>query len=344
MNQPELANFQNASTFSHIGRWATAFRLLNNRLGRKAKKILDLGGGCLEPVYFSQMLPQWSVLEAVDANEDIYQTLIKLNHGQKISLEELAKYVCNKEDDGSPRPNRDLTDSSVLAIGLKELTDAGLYSDDFFEGDLFKKPLRGAIMVPVHNEAGAYAREHPQEYDLTTMNVVFLNIAKDEKDYDNLVSLARDVLGTLKEDGLLGVGTTPKALYGERGTPTLLEEGGAVITDLIIENLVRAEINDTYRLFGGHFICASPRERDISPIESSLVQEKLEQNEYFGQVKVRHHEISSLKDYLSKEDGYLLLAALRRDDGYEIWETLRFQLEPLIPKQRTSFGLLKGLG
>ena len=121
-----------------------------------------------------------SEIYAVEGNKEIYNTLCRLVGGEEVQIKDLANIVCNKNSEGSPILNTDLTDLNLLDIGRRELSEAYLNPDAFVNFSSFKRPDRCFTHIyPIHADICDYALAHKGEFDFVYMGVVLLNIAKD---------------------------------------------------------------------------------------------------------------------------------------------------------------------
>ncbi|MBT4651406.1 hypothetical protein HOC13_02680 [Candidatus Woesearchaeota archaeon] len=340
----EIKVFNNASTFSHIGRHASELRLLLGSLPEVPKKILEVGAGCLEPIYFAQLLPEESTIYAVDINPQIYSVLKSLVGGERVNLEELVQVICNQNNDGSPMINTDLIDPQELAKGLEELKFAGIDPNQFMEDGYFRKPKGGASIIPINAEMGNYSQNHVGEFDFVYAGSVLLNIVKDAT-HNNTVGLIWDLLNSLKPNGVLGEGTNPAGLYGVNSTPIMIEEAGGIITDLLTDHLNKVQIGDNSRLFGGH--CVRAKRYDEGNCNSYASKEEVEQriaqDSILSQLQVNYFLLNedSLERVLSGKGEDLLLAALRDEGSYHLWTTPFKDLHTILPERnRQSFDLI----
>ncbi|MBT7903618.1 hypothetical protein HN587_07180 [Candidatus Woesearchaeota archaeon] len=345
----ELAQFKNASTFSHIGRNAAGIQFLIQSLNKAPNHTLEVGSGCIEPVYVSHLLPEQSDLYSVDVNGQIISALAHLSSGERVNLASLEKLVCNKQADGTPRPNSDLTDPKIIEIGLRELEFAGLDPSRFFQNNEYLLPPGGARIIPVCSDLETYAKQTPQLFDLVYAGVVLLNIAKTVDSRDQLVELVASLISAVKEGGVLGIGTTPAALYGEKSTPGLLESAGGTITDIYIDSLVRAKIGSGYKVFGGHMIRTVPCDQPgLSRVDETEIDERLSRSPVFQGVGIIKEVYSNdvLNGYLetqSKSRTHMLLATMRTVRGYVVWSAKKDSFVEQIPLQRTQIGIIPGL-
>lgn len=339
----KIATFKNQSTFSHVGRHAAELRYLLSSLDYAPQKILEVGSGCLEPIYFAQLLPLESTLYALDIDSEISGVLEKLIVGRKIKLTDLAELVCNKNDDGTSRINTDLTDPSLLAKGLEELKMAGLNPSDFFQNGYYQKPSGGATIISVNDEVSSYCSRHQEEFDLVYAGAVILNLAK-VFSKEKLVKTVKDILGSLKGGKVLGVGTNPAGLFAEKNDVSTLEESGASVTELLVDNLVKVKMGETYKLFGGHYLSAARAEDErYSCLSKEVIAECIAKNHFLTNAGIVYTEIKGnhLGNYLVNQKGELLIAALRKEDGYKGWTANLSKLERLLPEmERKSFGLI----
>jgi len=342
----EIAVFKNASTFSHPGRHASELKFLLSSLEEKPKKVLEVGSGCIEPIYFAQLLGSEATINAVDLNIKVYNTLTDLVSGKKVKLADLAEFVCNKSNDGKPRRNSDLLNEDRLKINAEELRLAGLNPNDFIRDGYYRMPKEGAKIIPINAELGEYTTQHQNEFDFVYAGVVLLNIGK-VVNREGLVDTTKKLVGALKEGKVLGVGTNPAGMYGEKGTPGVLEDSGMATTDLIVDNLVLAKVGGKDRLFGGHCLRAVSVENQnsYSPIAKKTIEQRISEDEILSQAGITHREFNSsnLKGYFSEQGDNLLMVALRRDGGYDLWETPINKLKEVVPKVRYTFGIIPGL-
>jgi SAM-dependent methyltransferase len=340
----EIKVFNNTSTFSHLGRHASELRFLLNSLPQMPETVLEVGAGCLEPIYFAHLLPEDSTIYAVDINPQIYSVLKNLVGGEKIKLEELVHIVCNQNNDGSPRTNTDLINPQELAKGLEELQFAGINPDYFMKNGYFRKPKGGANIIPINAEMGNYCQGQVEKFDFVYAGVVLLNIVKDST-HNNTVKLINNLLNSLKPGGVLGEGTNPAGIYGVDSTPLMIEEAGAVITDLLADHLNKVQIGDNSRLFGGHCVRAKKYgEMDCnSYVSKEEVEQRIAQDSILSQLQINYFSLNdgSLGKVLAEKGEDLLLAALRNETSYHIWSTPFKDLHSVLPERnRQSFELI----
>ena len=342
-----LDAFKNPSTFTWIGRHASELRFLVNSLGYSPQKVLDVGGGVFEPFYFARMLTAGTEFHLVDVDESVYKAAARLNCGEPVSLEYLSSIACNKDDkDGRPLPNTDLTDAELLELGFSELELAG--SRDTFYTDEQLKEIWLHGDVPVINMLNVDAREylpkHKGEFDFAYAGIVLMNMAK-VLTREELVVFSRDLIESVRPHGVLGIGETPMGLYGERGVLAVLEECGAVLTDLFLDNVVQVR----GKLRGGHCLRFVRPEKSLqySPIANKEVDDRISRDELLRRADIQKRQVegSSLGNYLRSQDEpeRLIIAALRRNGGYDIWEAPVGKVMEVAPQKRNALSLIPGL-
>jgi len=341
--------FKNPSTFTWIGRHASELRFLVDSLDKPPETVLDVGGGIFEPFYLARMLPQQSRLYLVDVDQKVYEATRILNCGEVLSLPYLSSIACNKNDNtGNPQPNTDLTDPNLLKQGFHELEMAGVKDTFYTDDHLGEIWLHGDVPVIGIERADAreYLSQHRDEFGFVYAGIVLMNMAK-VLSREELISVSRDLVASVKPNGVLGIGETPIGLYGEKGVPTSLEEGGAVLTDLLIDNVVQSR----GKLRGGHclrFVRPDNR-RQYSPISSQEIDERISRDQLLARADVKRREVegASLGPYLRRqsktENNRLLVAALRRDGGYNVWEAPMAKVMEVTPPTRRTLSLLPGL-
>jgi len=334
--------FTSNSTFSHIGRWATAFDHLIRSLDRKPKKVLELGSGCIEPIHFSKLLPPDSTLVAVDRSSEIINYLERMISGEKILLATLANIVCNKENYHTPRLNTDLTDPELIELGLDQLKSAGLNSSDFYNKGLYGVAQNSAKIVPVNSDIEKYCADHQNEFDITTLNCVLVHLIRELIDTDKIVKAIKNITGTLKGNGVLFLGSSITELYGSAQTPKLVEDSGGIITDIILDNIVKVEIDNKDQILGGVLIRVVRSDQHFSPIDITEMETKINAEPFFKNLPIQNHKIDQNKigQYLSNNSHNLVLAAIRKNNHYIIWETPTASVENIIPSKREQLNLL----
>lgn len=340
----DLGNFSGMSTFTHMGRNASGFRFLVKTCPSLPQRVLDVGSGPLEPVYFAHLLPPSAQLYAVDVNPEAVSVLEQLVQGVGVPLAGLAETLCNKNPDGLPRPNTDLTDPDLIAIGLRELEQANLASDLFYQSGFYFSPRGGAAITPVPAELSSYCREHPAQFDLAYAGQVLLNIAKVIPDTEELQRIVGYLFGSLKPGGVLGIGTTPADLCDKYSSLKLVELAGGTVTDLYLDNLVRVPFGPQYKVFGGYQLRAV-QEAQGSPVDAGHLDSVVRLDPLLRQLSVDQKVIPSAQLYplLETTPDQVILAAIRLSSGYKIYSVNGKELEPLIPLQRHSFSLLPKL-
>lgn len=342
--------FKNASTFSWVGRHASELRLLVNSLEETPRQVLDVGCGPFEPFYLAWMLPETTIVHAVDVNKEIYPVLNYLNRGGQISLSDLALTCSNKDSSGTPILNTDLTDSELICLGLSELQSAGIDPRLFVTKGNYhsakrpqsdQRPLPPiAAIAPAYAEMQEYARQHLNQFGFIYAGVVLLNMGK-TKETPELVRIVRSLADSLGEKGILGIGTTPAALYGEKGDPTLLYAAGLTTTDILVDNLV--QIGGALR--GGYCVRAVENPASSTKIDEGDLERAIAQDSLLSKIECLKQELSAeqLCSYLSKENDALVLAALKRGGNYALYEAKRMDLAEVVPPQRKTLSLIPRL-
>ena len=340
--------FKNPSTFTWIGRHASEFRFLVDSLDKPPEKVLDVGKGPFKPIYFAEMLPKASELSVIDAPEmcNLVEGLID---GRELHLPDLSTVVCNKDDTGKPIPNTDLTDTALLEVAASELRLAGLNPADYFDlsTKTFRCPGTGAWIETDNGleNLDGYLLQHRGQFDLVYLGLVLLNVGK-VSGRQELVRLSGQLLESLsRSNSVLGVGEHPRALYGEKSIPNIVEESGGVLTDALVDNLVVARGN----LRGGHCLRFT-RQNAYSPIPKGEVDRRIESDELLRQLDVGYRQVDGDKigNYLSAQHEIntdrLLVAALRRRGGYDVWEAPIARVMAVAPPKRKTLSLILGLG
>ena len=346
MTNMKLDMFKNASTFSWVGRHALELKLLLISSPRTHNKVLDAGSGPFEPFYLAEMLPYFAEICAVDTDQEVYDALCDLVERKSIPLEELAQIACNKDENGFPIPNSDLTDPKLLKLGLRELENAGINPDLFLDADRnFHRPkltrakqYRETKITPFHGDAGKYARKHQKQFDFVYAGVVLLKMAK-TMETSELVQSVKYLAGALKENGVLGIGTTPAALYGEKGDLNLLKEAGVTVTDVVVDNLVQVK----GALRGGYCIRAT-NEPQYKEHGFDWIGTLIRHKELLPSVSVKNETLSpkELFDYLLKENDQLLLAAQQTNTGkYDLYQAPKAELIKIIPSERKTISVIR---
>ena len=343
-----IAVYKNASTFSHVGRHASELRFLLNSLDTKPKKVLELGSGCLEPIYFAQLLEEDATLYSVDLNPDLVSILNDLVNNKKIDLSGLSELICNKNEDGSCRVNTDLTNPVLLQTGRNELQLAGLDPEIFFEKELYKMPSGGATIHPICAELSEYCEKNRDTFDFVYAGVVLLNVAKafSSDQRQEFVNLVKPVVDSIKPKGTLGVSTNPAGYLGDLGVPGVLEDAGATITDFFADHLVKVKIGENYRLFGGHCIRAKKTtdEDSQSYVNQDEVKRRIANDPVLNQLQITYRQTkgNTIGSEISNLENKVLLAATRNEEGYIICTTPKnVQLENVLPEmERKAFGLI----
>ncbi|MEK6968857.1 MAG: hypothetical protein AABW48_00330 [Nanoarchaeota archaeon] len=342
--------FKNASTFSWVGRHASELRLLVNSLEETPRQVLDVGCGPFEPFYLAWMFPGTTTVHAVDVSKDVHQVLNRLNRGEQIPLSNLAFTCSNKDSSGKPILNTDLTDSKLIRLGLSELQLAGIdprlfVTDERYHStrqpEDYPRPLPPITAIaPACAEMQEYARQHPDQFGFIYAGVVLLNMGK-TKETSELVQVVKSLADSLRENGVLGIGTTPAAIYGEKGDPTLLYAAGLTTTDILVDNLV--QIGGALR--GGYCVRAVKNPASSTKINGGELEIALAQDSLLSKIECQKQELSveQLFSYLSKENDNLVLAALKRGGNYALYEAKRTDLAEVVPPQRKTLSLIPRL-
>jgi hypothetical protein len=337
----KLDTFKKASTFSWIGRHALELRYLLATMRTPPENVLDAGSGCFEPVYLAQMLPGQSDVYAVEANGDIAGVLNKIIRSGSIELVGLDTLLCNKDDSGAPIPNNDLTNAVLLATGLRELESAGFNYEEFYKNKKFSRPLGGAGIHILNEDVIEYAQKHQREFDFIYEGALFVNLLKG-KNYEEAFLMTKKFVGMLEEGAVLGSGSVPSAIYGPTSLPVILNKTEAMISDIIVDNLVM--VNGALR--GGYCIRAVRTHKDTrseSLVQEEVIEEGISKDTLLGNADIRKSKMGRDEFFnnLKAESEYLLLAALKRNGEYFMFEAPRKQLSEIIPAVRKQLSLIK---
>jgi len=324
------------STFTYLGRHASELRFL---LGRAKKKgeILDIGPGPFEPFYISRLSPD-SRLTVVDLNPTILQMIRSIEDGIPVPLTEAAKHCHNVQNDGSPRTNRDLILPERIRQGLDELAMAGVDPNDFVNGGDFVYRGRSNIltMKPMDIvEAMPWKR-----FDVVFEGLVLLNLSKTlgKADFEKTIR----TLGQLTNpDGVLGIGTTPAGISGDKGYLHLLMKvlrGRLQLQELIVDNLV----DGGSRGLAGGYLATFSNQLD-SPVFYGDLRDSLMQEDLLRGTAMIHPYVDEKKLLsLLNDPQYVLLAALNA--GGQHYHTIFAKMDGLdIPSKRYQFRVMASL-
>lgn len=311
----KLATYKKPSTFSYPGRHATFFAWLVETLrGKVQRRVLEVGSGCFEPIWLSHLLDEKTKLIAVEYEKEICDILKKLLAGERIELATLVEVVCNKLADGSCRKNTDLTEPELIQLAETELRLAGFDPNMFIRDGFFQKPQVGYYKPAEIEVVNADAFEYIQKIepvDLLLAGVVLLNVGKlmDVKEFFRMHEV---LANAVKNDGVLGVATTPRALYSEKSVPRALMAAGLNITDIVVENFALVHGN----LFGGYGIRCSKDQSDYS-LGSQYFFKFIEIEDFFSGFSFKYKEMTSkeLELHLQGEGELVLLTANKAING-----------------------------
>jgi hypothetical protein len=324
------------STFTYIGRHASELKFLLARAKRK-NEILNIGPGPFEPFYISKLSPD-SRVSVVDINPKMLQMIQSNADGVRLPLREAASFCHNIQNDGSPRKNSDLLVPERIKQGRQELEIAGLDPNDFLsDGDfLYRGRSNILAMEPMDISKAAPWNQ----FDVVFEGLVLLNLSK-VINKQELEKTIRTLGALAKKDGLLGIGTTPAGISGEkRYIHALIEalRGRFRLSELIVDNLVDG---GSRGLAGGYLATFSDQWNSpifFGDIHAAMMREPLLKDARLIDPVVNETSFLSLLN----DPKYLLLAATH--NGGSLYNTLFVEMASIsISKERYQFRAMASL-
>ncbi|MBU0526923.1 hypothetical protein KKE92_00425 [Candidatus Micrarchaeota archaeon] len=344
MNGRGFRTFRNVSTFTYVGRntslYNRAFKY--NDPKKEPLKILIAGPGPFEPFYVSY-LGKHSI-DAVDISPKMCDIIHGINNGAYVDMETLAEKCHNVNDDGKPRPNRDLSNSERVEQAAKEMAMQGFAPEDFLSGRkrFFRVMNPNADITTFAEDIFAFL-EKKGGYDVVAMCTLFINLRKTlgDEELAKLFISFRKVMSCAdrRDSGILAISETPAAIHGPRNVVGFMVDAGFTITDMIVDNLVNARGS----LRGGYGIISRADghlTRKRSDMDIRKLREEFDGGVFAGSgVSAIEMPDDALVSFLENTDR-VVLAALRTSlEKMTVFTADKQKLTDTLPETRTSFGL-----
>ncbi len=336
--------FRNVSTFTYLGRNTALYRraFKHHDPQKEPLRVMIVGSGPFEPFYVSRLGRH--KIHAVDIGKNMCEMIAGLKNGAFVELAHAAERCCNVNDDGKPRPNRDLSAPERIEQAMREMEMSGFNPDDFLSGrnTYFRLREKNPDVTPVNRDIFEHLEE-PNAYDVVAMCTLFINLRKTLGDDDIaklFVSLSQVMASADRRDsGILAIGETPAAVHGPKNVVGFMVGAGFIITDMLVDNLVNARGS----LRGGYGIIAR-RDGHFARKRSGLDARKLEQEFQEGPFggsdvsAVLVHE-DALVSFLETTDRVVLAALRTKLHEMTVYTADKQKLIAGLSETRTSFGL-----
>ena len=333
------AIFNKPSTFTYIGRHASELKFLLNR-AKSRNEILDIGPGPFEPFTIAALSPA-SRITVIDSNPKILQMVRSIGDGVLLQLSEAAKFCCNVANDGSPRKNSDLVDKRRVQKGFEELFAAGVNKYNFAHDNFGNFGYRGNSTIITMEPMDISQAKPWKQYDVVFEGLVLLNLRKTlgEQEFD---STLQTLFSLTKQDGTLGIATTPAGIQGEREYLSTLirlaKNKRFHLQELFLDNIVDAGSRGLHGGYLATFAESWDSAIDANSARFRIMSETLLQN---AKIVAPYIEISRLFDLL-KLPNILLLYAIHA--GGDHYHTMIAELDSMsIPKERYQFKLMASI-
>lgn len=344
MNGRGFKTFRNVSTFTYVGRntslYNRAFKYSDPK--KEPLKILIAGPGPFEPFYVSYLGKH--KIDAVDINPKMCEIIHGVNNGAYVEMETLAEKCHNVNDDGKPRPNRDLSNSKRVTQATEEMIMHGFAPGDFLSGrKKFFRVMNPNADITTFAEDIFTFLEKKGGYDVVAMCTLFVNLRKtlsDEQLEKLFVSFGKVMPSADRRDsGILAISETPAAIHGPRNVVGFMVDAGFTITDIIVDNLVnaRGSLRGGYGIISrsdGHFT------RKRSDMDIVKFREEFDKGAFAGSdISTIEIPDDALVSFLENTDR-VVLAALRLSlEKMTVFTADKQKLTDALPETRTSFGL-----
>jgi hypothetical protein len=173
---------------------------------------------------------------AVDAAAEIIEVASRLQGGEAVALGELAALCHNVEDDGRPRPNRNLLDAATLADDLARYRRLTGHEDWMVSGGQLRWTARDALPAP-RWLCGPAPEALPGPVPALFCGTLTVNLAK-FMGPGELLAWARRVRAFLSPEGSAVFGLTPLELLRPEPMPAILADAGFEAAGWFFETLV----------------------------------------------------------------------------------------------------------
>ncbi len=344
MNGRGFRTFRNVSTFTYLGRntglYKRAFKYSNPK--KEPLKTLIAGPGPFEPFYVAYLGDH--KIDAVDISPKMCEIIHGVNNGAYVDLEHLAEKCHNVNEDGKPRPNRDLSDSERVNRAADEMKANGFSPGDFLSGrKRYFRVMDTNAKIRTFAEDIFTFLEKKGGYEVVAMCTLFINLRKtlgDEELAKLFVSFGKVMPSADRRDtGILAISETPAAIHGPRNVIGFMTDAGFTITDIIVDNLVNAKGS----LRGGYDII-SRTDGHLTRKRSDMDIRKLKaefDKGVFADSDISAVEVpdDALVSFLENTDR-VVLAALRTSlENMTVFTADKQKLTTAISETRTSFNL-----
>jgi hypothetical protein len=341
------------STFTHLGRHAWTLKTCIAYLREAPKLVADIGCGVLEPFLLAECVtnrfsPFSGLIHAVDINEDYIDLIHQLILGASFPVNNMTNIAHDTDLLGHSIPNSNFIDR--LWVGIRDYQDAKLDIDVIFDprSRSFRYTGIGSkVIKPIHSDINPYLSLNIENgltasFDLIYIGALIVNLLKVHTP-TYVQNLLVDMYQLLSKNGLLAIGTSPSALYGEPTELFLLHE--AQFSDLFIsiENVI---IEDYQTIFGDYAIVASKDDQfyldkfQLDQIETRVTQDRLLNS---MQPEKRIISYDDLITHLRTDRESLLLCAVRLPHSkYLTWHVKKDKLlNNKVFRERYLFNLIR---
>ena len=307
------------STFTHLGRHIYTIKSIFSRLYEEPHLMLELGSGFIEPFMVAELLFQQydttcnTRIVAVDANRDYINLIKRLLYGEQIQINTLALMAYDTDVIGSVIPNNNFLNR--LSVGVRDYKNAGLDPFNIIdrtERFFYYTGAAGHLIMPTHTDIENYLsfqKSLQTSFDICYAGALFVNLFKIHNE-QYVLEILKNLYMLLSPMALLGIGTSPSALYGAAFELSALSLVGFHEIFISAENFIT---QPGLGIFGDYAILAAKDAQYLlTSEEQDAVDSMLEKESILKNAHVRKSVISrsDLFSHLATDRKYLLLCAI----------------------------------
>lgn len=314
--------------------------------------MLELGSGVVEPFMVAELLFQRygatcnTRITAVDANRDYIELINRLLHGDHIPISTLALMAYDTDVNGGVIPNSNFL--SRLSVGARDYKNAGLDPSNIIDRTTkffnYTGPA-GHLIVPTHADIDDYLSSQKTlqtSFDICYAGALFVNLFKMHSE-QYMLEILRNLYMRLSPAALLGIGTSPSALYGAPFELSALSLAGFHEICISAENVIT---QPGLGIFGDYaIIAAKDSQYLLTSEEQDAVDNIVGKESILRNARIKHTIIarSDLLSHLATDRKYLLLCAIALPGRrYKVWELERdYVLTNITFRERCLLNLVR---